>query len=240
LHVRFTAALVIPATGEKQEQDQAMHDIRLFVRLTVYYMILGGLLWAAFTQVPDLHKQLPLGVVEDLLSMDDLTGLSMVEIHATNVTSEFEGILWLVVAILGAIALMIPVSWVYMAIRTQSKVDQSLLETMIILPIAVTGIVLIVKSSLALAFSLAGVVAGVRYRYALKSTADSVFIFMAVGVGLAAGVGQLMIAGIMTLIFNYTFLILWAMNYGGHEDAKTYMRPSKDVEEEEYDPGFFD
>jgi hypothetical protein len=217
-----------------------MHDIRLFAKLTIYYAVIGAVLWVGFWQVPDLHKQLPLGVVEDLLTQDDLSGLSMVEIHASNVTSELEGILWLVVAILGSVVLMIPVSWVYMAIRTQSKVDQSLLETMIILPIAVTGIVLIVKSSLALAFSLAGVVAGVRYRYALKSTADSVFIFMAVGVGLAAGIGQLIIAAIMTIIFNYTFLVLWTMNYGGHEEAKTYMRPSKEIEEEEYDPGYFD
>ena len=217
-----------------------MHDLRLFVKLTAYYLVLGGILWVAFALVPDLHKQLPLGVVEDLLSQDDLSGLSMVEIHATNVTTELEGILWLIVAILGSVVLMIPVSWVYMEIRTQSKVDQSLLETMIILPIAVTGIVLIVKSSLALAFSLAGVVAGVRYRYALKSTADSVFIFMAVGVGLAAGIGQLIIAAIMTIIFNYTFLVLWAMNYGGHEEAKAYMRPSKEKDDEEYDPGYFD
>jgi hypothetical protein len=66
--------------------------------------------------------------------------------------------------------------------------DQSLLQSMIILPIAVTGIVLVVHNSLALTFSLTGVVAGVRYRNTLKSTADSLFIFMSVGVGLSAGI----------------------------------------------------
>jgi hypothetical protein len=216
-----------------------MHYLNLFVRLTVYYLVIALVIWTAYSQYPDLQRHLPLGVVEHLLAEDDPTGLSGVEIHASSVTNEFGGIVWLVVAILGAVILMIPVSWVYMAIRTQSKLDQSLLETMIILPIAVTGIVLIVHNSLALAFSLTGVVAGVRFRNALKSTADSVFIFMAVGVGLAAGIGMLMIALIMTIVFNYTFLALWTLNYGYVEDAKSYMRLSKEEEDDE-DRGVFD
>lgn len=217
-----------------------MHHLNLFVRLTVYYLVIALVIWIAYSQVPDLHRHLPLGVVEHLLTEDDPTGLSGVEIHASSVTDQFGGIVWLIVAILGAVILMIPVSWVYMAIRERSKVDQSLMETMIILPIAVTGIVLIVHNSLALAFSLTGVVAGVRFRNALKSTADSVFIFMAVGVGLAAGIGMLMIAMVMTIIFNYVFLALWALNYGYVEEAKSYMRLSKEEDDEDEDRGVFD
>jgi len=206
-------------------------DIHLFNRLTAYYLLWGVFLWVAYGLVPDLHRHLPLGVVENLIGAeDDPTGFMGVQIHATNVTSEFGGVLWLLVAILGAVAVMIPVSWVYMSIRERTKLDQSLLETMIVLPIAVTGIVLIVHNSLALAFSLAGVVAGVRFRNALKSTADSVFVFMAVAVGLASGIGMLMIAVIMTVIFNYTFLTLWALNYGGFEEAKHYMRAAHQQE----------
>lgn len=218
-----------------------MHHLRLFLRLSVYYVIIAVIIWAAYTQIPDLSRHLPLGVVEHLLSSDDdPTGLAGVEIHASSVTDEFGGVLWLIVAILGAVALMIPVSWVYMAIRTQSEVDQSLVETMIILPVAVTGIVLIVQNSLALAFALAGVVAGVRFRNTLKSPADSVFIFMSVGVGLAAGIGMLMIALIMSVIFNYTFLALWTWNYGYVQEAKTYMRLSKEEEDQDVDRGIFD
>jgi hypothetical protein len=156
------------------------------------------------------------------------------------VSDQYGGVVWLIVAILGAVALMIPVSWVYMAIRTQAKVDQSLVETMIILPVAVTGIVLIVQNSLALAFALTGVVAGVRFRNTLKSPADSVFIFMSVGVGLAAGIGMLMIALIMSVVFNYTFLALWTWNYGYVQEAKTYMRLSKEEEDQDVDRGIFD
>lgn len=215
-------------------------DIHLFVRLTAYYLGWALVLWIGFELVPDLHRHLPLGVVEHLIAAeDDPTGFVGVQIHATNVTNEFGGMLWLAVAILGSIAVMVPVSWVYMDVRKRSKMDQSLLETMIILPIAITGIVLIVHNSLALAFSLAGVMAGVRFRNTMKSTADSVFIFVAVGVGLAAGIGMLMIAMIMTIIFNYTFLALWTLNYGGFEEAKHYMRSARQEQEPE-DPGVFE
>lgn len=218
--------------------------MRLFLRLNVFYVVLVLLVWGGYQLVPNLHRYLPLGVVENLFQQDDPSELVGIVIHASNVTDEVSGLLWLVMAIVGAVALMVPVSWTYLAIRSKSKMDQSLLETILILPIAVTGIVLIVHNSLALAFSLAGVVAGVRYRYALKSTADSLFIFMAVGVGLASGVGMLLVAAVMTAIFNYTFLILWELNYGGDEDAKTYMRQSpREIErqkEQQKDTGVFD
>ncbi len=201
--------------------------MRLLLRLNIFYGTLALLVWGGYQLVPDLHRYLPLGVVETLFNQGgDSSGIGGIVIHASNVTDEVGGLLWLVIAIVGAVALMVPVSWTYMAIRSKAKMDQSLLETILILPIAVTGIVLIVHNSLAMEFSLAGVVAGVRYRYALKSTADSLFIFLAVGVGLSCGIGMLLVAAVMTAIFNYTFLILWELNYGGYEDSKTYMRQS--------------
>ena len=218
--------------------------MRLFLRLNMFYATLGLLVWGGYQLVPDLHRYLPLGVVETLFNEGDTSDIGGVVIHASNVTDEVGGLLWLVFAIVGAVILMVPVSWTYMAVRSKAKMDQSLLETILILPIAVTGIVLIVHNSLAMAFSLAGVVAGVRYRYALKSTADSLFIFLAVGVGLSCGIGMLLVAAVMSAIFNYTFLILWELNYGGSDNSKTYMRQSpREIERQkslEKDTGVFD
>lgn len=216
-----------------------MRDFHLFIRLTGYYLVWAAVLWVGYHYIPDLHRHLPLGTIESLIDKDsDPTGFIGVEIQATNIDSQLGGTLWLVAAILGSVIVMVPVSWLYMEIRQRSKLDQGLLETMLVLPIAVTGIVLIVHNSLALAFSLAGVVAGVRFRNTLKSTADAVFIFVAVGVGLAAGIGMLMIAAIMTMVFNYVFLVLWAINYGGYDEAKAYMRKARQEPEAE-DPGVF-
>ena len=196
--------------------------MRLFIRLNLFYGCLGLLTWVGFQLVPDLHRYLPLGVIENLFNQGSTSELNSVVIHASNVSGQTGGMLWLIAAIVGAVILMVPVAWTYNTIRRESKLDQSLLQTMILIPIAVTGIVLIVHNSLALAFSLAGVVAGIRFRYALKNPADSLFLFLAIGVGLACGVGMLMVAAVMTAIFNYTFLFLWEINYGWAQDAKRY------------------
>lgn len=218
--------------------------MRLLLRLNVFYGVMALLIWGGYQLVPDLHRYVPLGVVETLFNQDTESDIGGIVIHASNVTDEVGGLIWLIMAIVGAVSMMVPVSWTYRAVRSKAKMDQSLLETILVLPIAVTGIVLIVHNSLAMAFSLAGVVAGVRYRYALKSTADSLFIFLAVGVGLACGIGMLLVALVMTAIFNYTFLILWELNYGGYEDSKTYMRQSpREIERQkaqEKDTGIFD
>ncbi|MBA2627506.1 MAG: hypothetical protein H0U85_05800 [Gemmatimonadales bacterium] len=115
---------------------------------------------------------------------------------------------------LGSLFLMLPVSWVYMASRRTTGYAQSIVHTMLILPIVVAGIVLIVRNSLALAFSLAGIVAGVRFRAVLKDNRDTVFIFLAIGVGLAAGVQALTVAAILSLVFNFTILFVWRTDFG--------------------------
>ncbi|HJP57103.1 MAG TPA: DUF4956 domain-containing protein [Gemmatimonadales bacterium] len=115
---------------------------------------------------------------------------------------------------LGTLVLMLPVSWVYMATRRSTGYVQSIVHTMLILPIVVAGIVLIVRNSLALAFSLAGIVAGVRFRANLKDNRDTVFIFLAIGVGLAAGVQALTVAAILSLVFNFTILLVWRTDFG--------------------------
>jgi hypothetical protein len=206
--------------------NSRLRDRALFFKLTVFYVLLFGLTALAFYFQPDIGSHLPIGDIERHLKTDTAGSLDGVEIQASQVVSEFDSLLWLVTAILGSVILMIPVSWTYLSIRRLQQMDQSLLQSMIILPIAVTGIVLLVHNSLALAFSLAGVVAGVRYRNTLKSTADSIFIFVAVGVGLSAGIGMLIVGAVMTLIFNFTILVLWKLNYGHREEAKHYMRLS--------------
>ena len=208
-------------------------DHALFWKLTAFYAVLFGIVIAGYAIKPNLGSHLPIGDIEHLLtagaeSVDSFDGI---EIQASQVTTELDSLLWLVTAIFGSVILMIPVSWTYLSIRRQHQMDQSLLQSMIILPIAVSGIVLLVHDSLALAFSLAGVVAGVRFRNTLKSTADSVFIFVSVGVGLSAGIGMLIVGAMMTLIFNYTILVLWKLNYGHREEAKHYMRLSRKIED---------
>ena len=113
---------------------------------------------------------------------------------------------------LGALLLSIPVAWIYMVTKEDVKYDESVVHTVVILPVVVAGIVLIVRDSIPLAFSLAGVVAAVRFRNTLKDTKDAVYIFLAVGIGLAAGVQAIVVAFILSVIFNAVVLVLWRLD----------------------------
>ena len=114
---------------------------------------------------------------------------------------------------IGALGLSLPVAWVYTFTR-RLRYDPSLVHSVIILPMVVAGIVVIVKDSVALAFSLAGIVAVVRFRNTLKDPKDAVYIFLALGIGLAAGVQALDIALVLSFMFNMVVLILWKYNFG--------------------------
>jgi hypothetical protein len=117
-------------------------------------------------------------------------------------------------SMLGALAIMVPVTWVYMVTRSRRGYNESVVHTLLILPVAVTGIVMIVHDSVALAFSLAGIVAAVRFRTTLEDTKDAVYVFLAIGVGLASGVHALGLALVLSLVFNAVILVLWRTNFG--------------------------
>ena len=115
---------------------------------------------------------------------------------------------------IGAFLLMLPVSWVYILTRRKKGFRQSVVQTLIILPIVVAGVVLLVKNSIALAFSLGGIVAAVSFRNTLRDTKDAVYIFLAIGVGLAAGVQVMSAAAVMSFLFNVIVLIFWYTDFG--------------------------
>lgn len=110
--------------------------------------------------------------------------------------------------ILGAVVLALPIAGIYMHTR-RLRYDASLVQTMIVLPIVVAGVVLVVKNSLALAFALAGIVAGVRFRQKLNEPKDAVYVLLSLGLGLAAAVQALDIAFAVSFAFNVIVLVLW-------------------------------
>ncbi len=122
--------------------------------------------------------------------------------------------LTLVLLLFGSLVLMLPVSWVYMSARPLPGHSQTIVQTLIILPPVVAGIVFIVQNSLALAFSLAGIMAAVRFRTTLRDTRDLVYIFLSIVVGFAAGVQSLMVGAIVSIFFNYLLLFTWRYDYG--------------------------
>lgn len=200
---------------------------RLFAQLSAYYLIIGALVYLALVLFPAVRDYLPVGGVEELINQPQqagANGLTGVQVQQTeNVGNLGESLFWLSTAIIAALLTALPVSWTYMSIRHGDEYDQSLISTIIILPLIVTGIVVIVQNSLALAFSLAGIAGAVRFKNSLKSSGDALFILLSVGIGLSAGIGAVELAVVMSVAFNYGFLLLWLTEYGEREGMKRYM-----------------
>jgi hypothetical protein len=148
-------------------------------------------------------------LLEDQLgSLQDLSG------DASASSRPWGGRGWLsaLVAMIGALFLMLPIAWAYVATRVQRKVDQSVVTTIVLLPIAVSAILVIVQDSLAVAFSLAGIAGLVRFRNSLDDTKDAMYVFVAIAVGLGAGVGTLEASAALSGLYNLVVVGLWKWN----------------------------
>jgi len=207
--------------------------LRVMLRITGYYIVLGAAIALAVTLSPGIAADFPLGGLGEIA---DSGGYSVYELEEALLSADHEeieqivtesararmadGPVWLhdsiklIYAMVVTFLLMLPVSWVYRAIHTDSVYDHSIDATTLILPAVVAGIVTVVQHSLALAFSLAGIVAGVRFRRALSDTFDTLFILSSIGVGIAAGVKSIEIAVVLTVFFNYAAILVCAFGDG--------------------------
>lgn len=187
-------------------------------RLVAYYVILAvvvAILSVFFPREISAIAAKGLGdvsegptVLADALSSPSATGsFAMGSLLGVVITT--------IMILLGALVLMLPVTWVYMSARPSGgQHNQNVVQTLIFLPLVVAGIVFIVQNSLALAFSLAGVVGAVRFRTTLRDTRDLVYIFLSIVVGFAAGVQSLAVGAVVSVIFNFVLIVTWRYDYG--------------------------
>jgi len=200
--------------------------------ITAYYGLCLAVYYLTVASLPGLQRYLPVGGVRDLAG----GGMGDLEILTSGGTATGGDVyVWrLAVAVVCAAALMAPVSWMYFITTPSKRVDRSFAQTMIILPIIVAGIAMIVQDSIALAFSLAGIVAGVRFRFTLKEPAHTLYIFCAIAVGLGAGISAVGIALVISVAFVYGTLLLWTLNYGANLNNSFFaFLTSRDHEDDE-------
>jgi hypothetical protein len=203
----------------------------LFV-ISAYYAVAVAGFFLVLRLFPDLAHYMPVGGLEDLLNQGAdgferllVGGPTRERVYATQ----------LALAIVATAGLMAPVSWVYFITTPRKRVDRSFAQTMIILPIIVAGIAMIVQNSLALAFSLAGIVAAVRFRFSLSEPAHTLYVFCAIAIGLAAGISAIGIALVISTGFVYSTLALWILDYGARLNGPFFaFLTSRDHEDDDF------
>lgn len=126
-----------------------------------------------------------------------------------------EGVFALAIAAMAmSFLLMLPVTFVFTATRAKRGYRQAMVQTLLILPVVVAGVVILVKNNVALAFSLGGIVGAISFRQRLDDPKDAVYIFLGIAVGLACGVQVYGIGLALSAFFNAVILVLWYTDFG--------------------------
>lgn len=181
--------------------------------ITAYYAFFVAFFAILLIKFPGIRDYIPVGGIGDLADRETDSFEPVYSSVDDTVFAPY-GALRLAFASLSAAILIVPVSWAYFITSRNKKVDQSFVQTIIIMPIVVTGISMIVLNSLALAFSLAGIVAAVRFRFTLDEPSHAMYIFVAISVGLGCGIGAVGVATVISMAFVYATLIIWRFEYG--------------------------
>jgi hypothetical protein len=203
--------------------------------IVLYYSFWIGLSWYLLSEYPGIRDFVPIGGIEFLeaVKSDDFEPIYSFTDETVHAPRSW---LQLAIACLSATILTIPVTWAYFITSRMRRIDQAFVQAILILPIVVTGIAMIVVNSIALAFSLAGIVAAVRFRITLNQPSDAMYIFVAITIGLGCGIGAVAVATVISVAFVLATLIIWRLEYG-----KTLAGPfltmmtRRDAGEDEYD-----
>lgn len=162
----------------------------LALRLFIYFVVLIAVLAMVASLVPRSQDFMPIGgrsvdvpataqqVFQETFGPDQDT--------PSPWATRLDAALFLITSLLGTILLMIPITWVYMGVKTQLGYRKAFVEALIVLPICATTVVLLIQDSLALAFGLAALVAAVRFRVKLPDALDGIYEFAAICAGLAS------------------------------------------------------
>jgi len=183
--------------------------------VTAYYALLGTIAWGISGVAGPLSDLMPVGAIDMRFATDDFVEV----LQSGGASPVSRNMASLAIAMAATVALMVPVSWVYMLTHGRKQIEVGFIQTIISLPIAVCGVAMIVQNNFALAFALTGIVAVVRFRLALVTTAQALYVFAAIVVGLGAGISALEVSAVMSTFFVYAMIVLWKLDYGEYLDG---------------------
>ena len=206
----------------------------LVARVVLYYVGLGALIWGTWSLLPDAARAQILVSLSPLIAFRDgapagLRADSSGPFTNLAVARSPEPLALIVIAVSSAFLLALPVAWIYMFTRQRKGYRASDVQALVLMPVVVAGVVVLVKNSVALAFSLAGIVAAVRFRTNLEDSKDATFIFLATALGLACGV-QLEYAAVLSILFNAAVLILWTTDFARMPPSLEGVRAKRQLE----------
>jgi hypothetical protein len=123
-----------------------------------------------------------------------------------------------------ALALGFFISLVYLKTHKTEGFSTSFIVTLIMLPAIIAVIIMLIGNNVARAFSLAGAFSLVRFRSAPGDPKDIAYVFFALGVGLACGLGFIAYAAIFAAVLCLAMIILTYTNFAQQKSTNMQLK----------------
>ncbi|MBC8293231.1 MAG: DUF4956 domain-containing protein [Proteobacteria bacterium] len=106
------------------------------------------------------------------------------------------------------------IAWAYVLTHTGLSYSRSFTQSLVLLTLVVSLVMLVIGNNIITAFGLIGALAIIRFRNVLKDTKDMVFVFLSLVVGMAIGSGKYLTAGVGTITIIIVMLYLHVTSFG--------------------------
>ena len=128
-----------------------------------------------------------------------------------------------------AFVLATPLAWVYSRTHHGTSYSRSFVQSLVMLPLIVTIVMLAIGDSLARAFGLFGALALIRFRTPIKDSRDTIFLFLSVAIGITVGVQNTPLAVLGTAFTLLVAVYLSGVRFGSrleHDGVLQFSLPS--------------
>lgn len=113
-----------------------------------------------------------------------------------------------------ALACGIIIALVYRFIYKGPSYSVTYVNSLVLLALVTSIVMLVIGNNLARAFGLVGAMSIIRFRTAVRDVQDIVFIFFSLAIGMASGVGLHVIALAGTIFISLIAIVLVTFNFG--------------------------
>jgi uncharacterized membrane protein YhiD involved in acid resistance len=124
------------------------------------------------------------------------------------------------------------IALVYRFIYKGPSYSVTYLNSLVLLTLITSIVILVIGNNLARAFGLVGAMSIIRFRTAVRDVQDIVFIFFSLSVGMAAGVGLHVIALAATVFIGVVAIVLVTFNFGAPPKQEYLMQISYNTVDE--------
>lgn len=122
-----------------------------------------------------------------------------------------------IISMIWSISLSMIIAIVYRSTHKSISYSQNFTQTLVLLGIIVSAVMLIVGTDIARAFTLVGALSIVRFRNAIKETRDVGFIFFTMAIGMACGTRFYALGIVVTFVGCLMAIFMFRANFGQKE-----------------------